>query len=82
MNEKKMFSMYGTKPTPPMMPHRYVRNKTTREVVRCNAFAPATRRYDVETVDGQTMTLEQTQIATDVTEAEELKFMAANPESN
>jgi hypothetical protein len=80
MNQPKMFSVYGETPNPPMIPHRYLRSKATKQVLRCTAFAPATRKYDVETVDGETMTLEQHQVLTDVTIDEELKFMAANPE--
>ena len=64
-----------------MIPHRYLRNNSNKHVVvRCTAFAPATRQYDVENVDGETMTLEQHQVSTDVTIDEELKFMAAYPE--
>ncbi len=82
MNQQKMFSVYGDTPKPPMIPSRYLRVKATQQVVRCTAFAPATRQYDVETVDGETMTLDHTQVLTNVTDDEQLKFMAANPESN
>jgi hypothetical protein len=78
MKEQKMFSVYGEKPNPPVIGHRFLRVKKTKQVVRCTAFAPATRRYDVETIDGKTLTLEQNQVSTDVTIDEELKFMAGN----
>ncbi len=75
-----MFSVYGEKPTPPMIPHKYLRYISNKQVVRCTAFAPTTRQYDVENADGETMTLEQHQVSTDVTIDEELKFMAENPD--
>jgi hypothetical protein len=80
MSQKKMFSLYGETPNPPMIPHRYVRLKSDNQVVRVTGFAVETRRYDVENVDGETMTLDQAQVLTNVTDDEQLKFMAANPE--
>jgi len=80
MSKQTMFSVYGDKPNPPVIGHRYLRVKSTKQVVRCTAFAPATKQYDVETVDGKAMTLGQTEVSTDVTTDEELKFMAVNPE--
>lgn len=80
MNQQKMFNVYGDKPNPPMIGHKYLRVNSTKQIVRCTAFAPATRQYDVETVEGNAMTLGQAEVSTDVTTDEELKFMAANPE--
>ena len=75
-----MFSVYGDKPNPPVIGHKYLRVNSTKQVVRCTAFDPATRQYDVETVEGNALTLGQADVSTDVTTDEELKFMAVNPE--
>jgi len=80
MSQQTVYSVYGGKPTSPMIGHKYLRVNFTKQVVRCTAFAPATRQYDVETVEGNAMTLGQTEVSTDVTTDEELKFMAVNPE--